>query len=132
MGIVTEYADKFIEDSKRGLYRAKDLFTRGELILLPAIRKTFNSANILEVTVATTGYRGGDAGHGGRSVVRINDLGGTAIKARIIPESVHGNGGIELMLGGDCELITLIDGLRFAADALEELSDKSSDQNAAL
>ena len=71
MGIVTEYADKFIEDSKRGLYRVKDLFTRGELMLLPAIRKTFNSANILEVTVATTGYRGGDCGHGGRSVVRF-------------------------------------------------------------
>ena len=126
MGIVTEYADKFIEESKRGLYRVKDLFTRGELMLLPAIRKTFNSANILEVTVATTGYRGGDAGHGGRSVVRINDLGGTAIKARIIPENAYGNGGnggCEIMVGGDCELITLIDGLRFAADALEELAD---------
>lgn len=131
MEIITEHADRFIEDSERGWYRMKD-FVFGGIKLLPAVRKAFYSANILEVTAATTGLCGGDAGHGCRTMIRFNDLAGTAIKARIIPESIHGNGGVELMLAGDCELITLIDGLRFAADALEELSARSSDQGAAV
>lgn len=131
MSKFTEYEDTFIENSKRGLYRMKD-FVFGETMLLPAIRKTFTSANILEVTAATTGLRGGDAGHGCRTIVRIEDRGGTAIKARVIPDSIHGNGGIELMLAGDCELFTLIDGLRFAADALEKLAEEARSQDAAV
>lgn len=127
----TEYEDTFIENSKRGLYRMKD-FVFGETMLLSAIRKTFTSANILEVTAATTGYRGGDAGHGCRTIVRIEDRGGTAIKARVIPESIHGNGGVELMLAGDCELLTLVDGLRFAADALEKIAEEDRSRDAAV
>ena len=127
----TEYEDTFIENSKRGLYRMKD-FVFGDTMLLPAIRKTLLSANILEVTAATTGYRGGDAGHGCRTIVRIEDRGGTAIKARVIPESIHGNGGVELMLAGDCELLTLVDGLRFAADALEKLAEEDRSRDAAV
>ena len=37
------------------------------------------SANILEVEVGTTGYMGGDTGHGGRTYFRIKDEGGTDI-----------------------------------------------------
>lgn len=131
MAKFTEYEDTFIENSKRGLYRMKD-FVFGEIMLLPAIRKTLLSANILEVTAATTGYRGGDAGHGCRTIVRIEDRGGTAIKARVIPESIHGNGGVELMLAGDCELLTLVDGLRFAADALEKIAEEDRSRDAAV
>ena len=120
-----EHADGYIENGKRGYYRIKDFVFGGEM-LLPAIRKTFTLANILEVTAATTGPRGGDAGHGCRAMVRFNDLAGTAIKARVIPESIQGNGGVELTLAGDCELLTLIDGLRFAADALEDLAREQS------
>ena len=128
---ISEYSGAFIEDSKRGLYRVWD-FVFGGMMLLPAIRKTFNSANVLEVTAATNGYHGGDAGHGCRAMVRFNDLAGTAIKAKVIPESTDGNGGVELMLAGDCELSTLIDGLRFAADALEDLAREAREQNAAV
>ena len=60
-------------------------------------------------------------------MVRFNDLGGTAIKARSIPESIHGNGGVEIALAGDCELLTFIDGLRFAADTLERLAEEAED-----
>ena len=125
MGIITEYSGSFIEDSKRGLFKVRDPWS-GHVRLLPAIRKTFNSANILEVTAATTGPCGGDAGHGCRVAVRFNDLGGTVIKARTIPESTEGNGGADLLLAGDWELYTLIEGLRFAADALEALSRESN------
>lgn len=131
MSKFTEYEDTFIENSKRGLYRMKD-FVFGDTMLLPAIRKTLSSANILEITAATTGYRGGDAGHGCRTIVRIEDRGGTAIKARVIPESIHGNGGVELMLAGDCELLTLVDGLRFAADALEKIAEEDRSRDAAV
>lgn len=128
---ISEYSSTFIEDSQRGLYRVRD-FVFGEMMLLPAIRKQFNSANILEVTAATTGYRGGDAGHGCRTIVRIEDRGGTAIKARVIPESIRGNGGVELALAGDCELLTLVDGLRFAADALEKIAEEDRSRDAAV
>ena len=128
---ITDYSDTFIEDSTRGLYRTED-FVFGGRMILPAIRKTFNSANILEVIAATNGFKGGDAGHGSRTLIRINDLAGTAIKAKVIPERVSGNGGVELMLAGDCELSTLIDGLRFAADALEDLAREAREQNAAV
>ena len=97
---ITDYSDTFIEDSTRGLYRTED-FVFGGRMILPAIRKTFNSANILEVIAATNGFKGGDAGHGSRTLIRINDLAGTAIKAKVIPERVSGNGGVELMLAGD-------------------------------
>ena len=32
------------------------------------------SCNILEVEAGTTGYRGGDTGHGGRTYFRIKDI----------------------------------------------------------
>ncbi len=32
------------------------------------------SANILEVEAGTTGYQGGDSGHGGRTYFRIEDV----------------------------------------------------------
>ena len=124
MNNFTEYPDTFVEHSKRGLYRIKDHWFGGTM-LLPAVRKTFNSANVLEVTAATNGSKGGDAGHGSRTIIRFNDLAGTAIKANVIRESNLGNGGVEIQLAGDCELWSIIDGLRFAADALEKLNEES-------
>ena len=37
------------------------------------------SANILEVEAGTTGFMGGDTGHGGRTYFRIENSGGTDI-----------------------------------------------------
>lgn len=128
---MTGYTNGSIEGSERGFFFMND-FVFGDDMLLPALRKTFNSANILEVTVATNGYHGGDAGHGCRTVVRFNDLAGTAVSARVIPESIHGNGGAEIMLAGDCELSTMIDGLRFAADALEKIADEARKRDAVV
>lgn len=40
------------------------------------------NANALEIEVGTTGYQGGDSGHGGRTYLRINDLASTDINGK--------------------------------------------------
>lgn len=76
--------------------------------------------NSLRVIVATTGYRGGDTGHGGRTRIAFDDLGGTDMEC--VVSQVDGNQRIEIRLGGDSELETFIKALRFAADALDSLA----------
>ena len=79
----------------------------------------FISANILEVEVGTTGYMGGDTGHGGRTYLRITDLASTDL-------SVNGKDSEEVVieLGGDTELATFTQVLEFA---LKVLKDKERD-----
>ena len=74
--------------------------------------EVFVSANILRATVATNGYQGGDSGHGSRTYFSLEDLGSTDIDIRAE------RGKVEIMLGGDCELDTFIQALRWAADTL--------------
>lgn len=112
--------DRFSPDVIHGYYIDGNVYDDGERI--PAMRKSFSSACILEATVATTGLRGGDSGHGGRTVLRFVDKGGTDIKVVPVRNGLA-NGGVELHFGGDCELLNLVDALRFSADALEELAD---------
>ena len=96
------------------------------------------SANILKVEVGTTGYKGGDSGHGGRTYLRIKDDGCTDMRCRVKGESDFDENGnrmqgystdnanqIEIVLGGDCELDTFTTALRFAADVLEKKANGS-------
>ncbi len=83
-------------------------------------RHEATSANILRVTVETSCPRGGDSGHGGRTLVELEDLASTDIT--VTPLTNNGNGGVRLELGGDTECETLIECLRFAADELERQS----------
>ena len=76
------------------------------------------SANILEVEAGTNGYQGGDTGHGSRTYFRIKNVGGTDIEARLI--GPYGTDGIEVFLGGDCELETIIRALKFITKVLED------------
>lgn len=78
------------------------------------------SANILEVEAGSTGYCGGDSGHGARTYIRLEDLGGTDITVVPIDESIRGNGGVEIILGGDCELSTVIEALEFITQCLKD------------
>ena len=82
----------------------------------PVFKKEIISANILEAVVGTNGYKGGDSGHGSRTFIRIKDLGSTDI--RITKVEPYGDG-VEIILGGDTELMTIIDALRFITDVLE-------------
>ena len=59
------------------------------------------SANILEVEAGTTGYKGGDSGHGGRTYFRIADAASTDIQVHTIGRYAYE--GFDVFLGGDCE-----------------------------
>ena len=72
------------------------------------------SANILEVEAGTNGYFGGDAGHGSRTYFRIENAGGTCMDVYPTKD------GFELFMGGDCELSTIIDALKFVVLVLED------------
>lgn len=84
------------------------------------------SANILEVEAGTTGYRGGDTGHGGRTYFRIQDAASTDMEIRAYTDRYDCNG-FEVTLGGDCELETMIRALRFIIKVLEEESEEVYD-----
>ena len=80
-------------------------------------------ANVLEVEAGTTGSCGGDWGHGGRTYIRISDRGGTCMS--VLPKKpddgmLDEGQGVEIILGGDCELSTIIEGLEFILQALKD------------
>lgn len=60
------------------------------------------SCNILEVEAGSTGYMGGDTGHGGRTYFRIKDEGCTDMDVRVMRDRFGDTEGYEVMLGGDC------------------------------
>lgn len=84
------------------------------------------SANVLEVEAGTAGYMGGDTGHGGRTYFRIKDAGSTDIKARTITDKYRCSG-LEVTLGGDCELETIIQALKFITKVLEDGANEVHD-----
>ena len=84
------------------------------------------SANILQVEAGTTGYKGGDTGHGGRTYFRISDEASTDIHVRPFMDR-FGCNGFEVTLGGDCELETMIRALKFITKVLEEESEEVYD-----
>ena len=77
------------------------------------------SCNILEVEAGSTGYMGGDTGHGGRTYFRIEDAASTDMEVRSYVNK-YGCPGFEVVLGGDCELETTIRALKFITKVLEE------------
>lgn len=90
-----------IEEKRRVLEDGTEIVTYS--------RDIYN-ANVLEVEAGTTGYMGGDTGHGGRTYFRIKDAGSTDINARTITDKYRCSG-FEVTLGGDCELETIIQAL---------------------
>lgn len=82
----------------------------------------FGVFNVLGVTVATNGYHGGDSGHGGRTYISIEDLGSTDMDVKV-STNFNDNTKVEFMLGGDSELDTIIESLRWAADRLEYIKN---------
>ena len=80
--------------------------------------REIHSANVLSVEAGTNGYQGGDSGHGSRTYFRITDCGSTDI--RVKAHGVDGDEGLEVTLGGDCELETIIRALKFITKVLED------------
>ncbi|MGI6736719.1 MAG: hypothetical protein ACOX41_05330 [Anaerovoracaceae bacterium] len=80
------------------------------------------SANILDVEAGTTGYMGGDTGHGGRTYFRISDAACTDMDVHVLRDRYGDVAGFEVTLGGDCELETMIRALKFITKVLEDES----------
>lgn len=106
-----------IKENRRRLKDGTEITTYSRDIL---------SSNILEVEAGTTGYRGGDTGHGGRTYFRIKDEASTDMEIHSFVDK-HGCNGFEVTLGGDCELETMIRALKFITKVLEEESEEVYD-----
>ena len=81
------------------------------------------NCNILEVEAGTNGYQGGDSGHGSRTYLRIKDLASTDIRCRVKEDKYGGTEAIEIILGGDAELETMKEALRWMLSVLETQSE---------
>lgn len=86
----------------------------------------------LRVEVGTTGRKGGDSGHGCRTVLRLIDTGSTdmrgGIKGHYAGKSTVNAGGdnlerIEIAFGGDAELTNFFDALMFAMNTIAKQTD---------
>ena len=93
----------------------------------PVYKMEIPGFNIIEVTAGTNGYQGGDSGHGSRTYIRIEDTSCTDIRVKKI-EGDYTNGGVEIILGGDNELSSIIDGLEFIVNVLKIQSKKEHKQ----
>lgn len=76
----------------------------------------FNDAATFRVSVGTNGYRGGDGGHGGRTVVVLENPHRTD---DIKFETSEKGSKLTATFKGDAELRNYITALRWAADQLE-------------
>ncbi|WP_426332675.1 hypothetical protein ACN9MH_15290 [Paenibacillus silvae] len=100
-------------------------------INVSTVNKELMSFNILEVAVGTNAPQGGDSGHGGRTVFRLEDQASTAWSLYVSPEYgdkivVEQPKSIEIVLGGDSEAHTFIEALEFAAQELRRQLNSNS------
>ncbi len=94
---------------------------------LRTFTREITDANILEVEAGTTGYKGGDSGHGGRTYFRIKDLASTDMRVNTVTDCFGHTDELEVVLGGDTELSTIIKALKFITRVLEEESKEVHD-----
>jgi len=92
--------------------------------ILKMYETEISSCNILRVAAGTNGLKGGDSGHGSRTIIEIEDMGGTNINFKITPKL--GNGLLEIRLGGDTELETIIQAFEFIVRTLKRQVDKEA------
>jgi hypothetical protein len=86
---------------------------------IPHIADTeISGANHLRVAAGTNGFQGGDTGHGGQTYFAISDAGGTDMTAVVEDDGKS----VRIAFGGDEELRTFIEALRFALSTLETQS----------
>lgn len=85
-------------------------------------KQTFRAvhANILEATAETNCPRGGDSGHGGRTVIELLDISSTDISVELIENELRGTtSGVRILLGGDAECSTVTQCLYWLASELD-------------
>lgn len=90
-------------------------------IIVTTCKTSISMCNIIDVEAGTNGYHGGDSGHGGRTYIRIEDNSGSDMQVK----TVNGDRGVEIFLGGDSELDTIIGALEFAVKILKKQASAS-------
>ncbi len=89
--------------------------------------KEFVMANILRAEVATNCPCGGDAGHGGKTTLKLENVQSTAMEVEVERDTVSSElKAITLVFNGDHECETLIDALEFAAKSLRAMTAKNA------
>src|SRR5260370_35854175 len=83
----------------------------------------FFGANCLRVTAGTNCPRGGGSGHGGRTVLILEDQSSTDLRCSADFASHSYTNAIEVILGGDSECDMFIQALEFAANTLRLLQE---------
>lgn len=106
------------------MYEVKAKVKKIDGVSVEVFSRDIVSANILHVEAGSTGFCGGDSGHGGRTYFSISDESSTDIEVNLL-ENEYGNKGFEVFLGGDCELDTTITALEFILKALKDARDNT-------
>ena len=100
------------------MYEVREHTRKIDGVEIPTFTREIISANVLSVEAGTNGFQGGDSGHGSRTYFRIIDCGSTDI--RVKTHGFDGDESFEVILGGDCELETIIRALKFITKVLED------------
>lgn len=93
---------------------------------IPALAKTIWDACAIDVVAGTTGYRGGDSGHGGESFFSISDIASTDISVSIDGKPFEECKSVAISVGGDAELSSLIEALAFGSKALQRIAHEKT------
>lgn len=88
-------------------------------IVVPTKIKEIVSWNILKVIAGTTGFKGGDTGHGSRTFIQIKSESCTDIGVERIVNRWGEDEGLSIVLGGDSELYTIIKAFEFVVETLK-------------
>ena len=87
------------------------------------IRGRATSCNVIGFTAGTTGYRGGDSGHGGRTFFTIFD----ELSSDILATTSCDGRELRVELGGDSELDTIITALESIVMILKAGASKGTE-----
>lgn len=87
-------------------------------------RKEFQNTNCLVAKAGSNCPQGGDAGHGGRTVLSFKDMGGTVLDVAVEDEDGHEHrieqaAWVSLIFSGDAEHKTAIQALEFILGVLK-------------
>ena len=96
--------------------------------LLTTYTREVTGASSIEVEAGTTGFKGGNAGFGGRTYIRVRDLGGTDMFVKRANAKNGNTSEFELYLGGDSELKNMLRALKFVVRVLEDESKEVIDR----
>ena len=114
--VIDENYEEDYEPNKTKVVKGVEVETKGKLI---------ESFNIMTAEVGTTGYCGGDSGHGGRTYIKIkNEMGDFSVFSSGDADSKE----VELLIGGDSELATTIECLEFILKELKGKAEQTKDK----